>query len=485
MRTRLRPILLTAAAFIAGCDSRTGSGPVAVSVIGTAPRPAEAVRGPLSVPEQVVDGAVAQGLVRFDAAGQVEPGMAERWIVIDDGMTYIFRLREANWPDGRRVSSPDVAAALKRQLSHRGRNPLSPFLSAIEEVVAMTPEVVEVRLARPRPDLLKLFAQPELALLRDRAAAGSGPYRASEANGALLLRPAPDLTDDGEDAPAQHVDAGVRLRGERAALAVTRFATGQSDLVAGGTFVDWPLVALGNVQRGAARIDPAAGLFGLAFVNRDGFLADAVTRDALAGAFDRAAVAAPFGRGWTPAETILPDQLDSAAPPALADWAQLAPDQRRAAAQARVAAWRAVHPEPLVLRVALPAGPGANWLWGHVAATLAAIGIVAERVPATAPAELRLIDQVAPFDSARWYLATACQLCGEEATARLEAARLAPTLAARADAIAAADLAVAADAPFVVLARPLRWSLVAPRLTGWQPNTRAVHPLNHLVAATK
>ncbi len=37
-----------------------------------------------------------------------------------------------------------------------------------------------------------------------------------------------------------------------------------------------------------------------------------------------------------------------------------------------------------------------------------------------------------------------------------------------------------ADAGFIPLARPLRWSLVATRLAAWQANARAWHPLNRL-----
>ena len=44
----------------------------------------------------------------------------------------------------------------------------------------------------------------------------------------------------------------------------------------------------------------------------------------------------------------------------------------------------------------------------------------------------------------------------------------------------AADAALATDTPFIPIARPLRWSLVAMRLRQWRPNTRAWHPLNRL-----
>jgi peptide/nickel transport system substrate-binding protein len=105
-------------------------------------------------------------------------------------------------------------------------------------------------------------------------------------------------------------------------------------------------------------------------------------------------------------------------------------------------------------------------------------------VPLDAPADLRLVDAVAPYDSARWYLATACAPCGDAAMAAIEQARLAPTLAGRSAAIAAADAAVNADTPFIPLARPLRWSLATPRLRQFQTNARAWHPLNRLRAVT-
>src|SRR3546814_15300389 len=84
---------------------------------------------------------VAQGLVRLDATGQVEPGIAERWIVIDDGMSYIFRIGDVTWPDGSAVTARAVVQRLRRELAPGSRNPLRPYLTAIDEVVAMTPEI--------------------------------------------------------------------------------------------------------------------------------------------------------------------------------------------------------------------------------------------------------------------------------------------------------------------------------------------------------
>ena len=467
----------------AACNRRSDSGTVVVSAIGGAPVAADSSRTALDTPSRLLIDSTAQGLVRFDAAGQIEPGLAERWIVIDGGMSYIFRLREGEWGDGSRVTADQVVTLLNRQLARSSRNPLKPFLTAVDEIVVMTPQVIEVRLARPRPDLLKLFAQPELGLVRLRPSGGTGPFRVAGPAPAPLLRPAFDPNQaDPEDQRERRPERDVRLIGERAARAIARFVHRDSDLVSGGSFVDWPLLATTDIAPAAVRVDPAVGLLGLAIVARDGFLADAANRAALSQAIDRTALTAAIAPNWEPVDRILPEPLDSAALPQVPAWTLLTQDERRAGARLRVAAWTG---GPIGMRIALPAGPGATILYAHAAAALLAIGIRPERVAIDAPAELRLVDAVAPYDSARWYLATACAVCSPAAQAALEAAREAPTLALRARRLAEADAALNEDVPFIPLARPLRWSLVAPRLGQWQTNSRAWHPLNRLRPDTK
>ena len=203
-----RGLFLLAIVLLTGCGRRSDAGPVVVSAIGEAPAFADPSLGPLGTPSRLLLDSTAQGLVRLDATGQIEPGVAERWIVIDDGMSYIFRLREAEWSDGRPVSAEEVVAILRRQIAPRSRNPLRPFLSAIDEIVEMTPQVIEIRLKRPRPDLLKLFAQPELSLFRTRPPGGSGPFRITESyrDGAMLrpaFDPARSPDDESRTAPSR------------------------------------------------------------------------------------------------------------------------------------------------------------------------------------------------------------------------------------------------------------------------------------------
>ncbi|HEX8415583.1 MAG TPA: ABC transporter substrate-binding protein, partial [Sphingomicrobium sp.] len=78
---RLPAILLAAAlslSLTAGCR-RPDSSAVKVVVIGPSPRLVNPSERALSPSDEVLLGNLAQGLVRFDAGGQIEGGLAERW----------------------------------------------------------------------------------------------------------------------------------------------------------------------------------------------------------------------------------------------------------------------------------------------------------------------------------------------------------------------------------------------------------------------
>ena len=92
---------------LAGCSSGADE-MLGVVVIGAQGDPF-VTTGSLPPAAQVVRAATAEGLVGLDEQGRVVPALAERWIVYDDGLSYIFRLRDGVWPDGSAIDAPDVA----------------------------------------------------------------------------------------------------------------------------------------------------------------------------------------------------------------------------------------------------------------------------------------------------------------------------------------------------------------------------------------
>ena len=103
-------------AMMLGSCSDEGSGPVTVSVIGD---PADFAKPLEHLPDpgsKLFLETTAQGLVAFDADGEILPALAQRWIVEDDGRSYIFRLRRAFWPDGRKVLAKDVGRLLMARI---------------------------------------------------------------------------------------------------------------------------------------------------------------------------------------------------------------------------------------------------------------------------------------------------------------------------------------------------------------------------------
>jgi peptide/nickel transport system substrate-binding protein len=476
---RLLALLIAATLPTLVACRKTESGPVDVVAIGGAPQLANPNRDPIDAGSAFLMQAAAQGLVRFDAAGEIEPALAQRWIVSDDGLRYTFRLARGEWPGGGRITAQQVAARLRAAASPSSRNPVKPILGAIQEIVAMTDEVLEISLKSPRTGFLQLLAQPEMAVIRDGF--GTGPYRASKGAGGTIQLALPP--PDEEEAEAASEEPPIILSGARAAVAVARFAKGDADLVIGGTAGDLPIAQAARPPANSLIFDPVGGLFGLSFGSREGPLAQAEVRQALAMALDRPAlVAALRVPALQPTETILLAGTEGIAQPAAPAWTALPLPGRRALAAATLTR---LAPERLRVRVALPDGPGWRIAFAHLRRDWAAVGVEAVRVAAAAPAELRLIDEVAPVTLASWYLrhfaCNASRVCDPAADELLAAARIAPTQINRRALLATADRIITDAAPFIPLAAPVRWSLVSPRLTGFRPNRFGRHPAGELV----
>ena len=486
-----------AVALLGGVTScrRGPEGAVTAIVIGDKqPALGDPLRPPVNEGDALLRLSVAQGLVRFDAGGQIEPGLAERWNVSDDGLSYIFRLQTGEWPDGRKIIARDVARMLSRQIKAGGDNPTRDALGAVDEVVAMTDRVIEIRLRAPRPNLLTLLAQPEFALFREGV--GTGPFRLREkakGDGGKHARPegdAPILLArrlpgvDGEESEREE----VAIRAMPAAQAIAAFLDDRAALVLGGTVADLPLATRGKLPRNSLRFDPVAGLIGLAPARADGPAGDEAVRRLLSEAIDRGALVAALAvPGLSPRATLLQGGLAGLGDPPQPAWLAQPPAERRAVllAEAKRLAPRGPA-EPRTIAVDLPKGPGGDLILARLAADWAPLGFEAVRAGAGHRADFRWLDAVAPSDSPAWFLrqfrCAVAPVCAAEADELLASARAAPIAQQRAALFAEAARKQDEAVLFIALTAPVRWSLVSRQAPGFIENRYARHPLG-LIAA--
>jgi peptide/nickel transport system substrate-binding protein len=397
-------ILALAVLLLAGCHGGHGGGTIVVSVIG-------------EHNEAPVAAATNAGLVRLDREGQVIPGAAARWAILDDGLDYIFRV-----DDGAGLSAATIARRLRDALRRHRRDADFAGMAPVESIEAVTGTVVELRLSVPQPDLLPLLARPEFAVGAPTPLKSGKPDR----DGVML-----------EPRQADEAPAPILLRAERVGRAVIRFQNGDSALVLGGSFTDLPVARAARPRRDALRFDPATGLFGFAI--RDPNLSTPL-RTALSLAIDRDRIVAAIGApGQAKATTIAGSTIE----PPLAE--------RRAAARALLAG-QSAH-----VRVAMPRGPGARLLFALAAHSWAEVGISAEMVgPEARDADLALVDRVAAPGTL---------------------AALACALSAGCD---PADRMALINPPFIPVTAPVRWSLVGPSLDLFTENGLSAHPLDQL-----
>lgn len=480
----LRTLLIAPLLALAACGGDADR-PVEVAAIGDPGAPFAS--GPrLPVAAQLVRSATAEGLVGFDEQGRVIPALADRWIVTEDGLSYIFRLRDGRWADGTPITGESARTALNEAIGRVRGTALGLDLAPIDDVRAMAGRVIEIRLKRQAPDFLQLLAQPELGLLR--RGKGAGPMKLTRQKQSALLVPIPP---EDRGLP-QQVDWARRTRTLRlaalpAAEAIARFNAGDADIVLGGRFEDFPRLDAAGVSRGAIRLDPVAGLFGLAVVGKQGFLSLPENREALSMAIDREAIGNALGvGGWTATTRLVNPGLTDDNGTVGERWPGRSVAERKAQAAARVARWEG----PVELRVALPAGPGADQLFASLQADWQAIGIKVLRVGEGSAADLVIVDTVARYPRADWFLnqlscAAARGLCDSAADRLAGQARVELDAVKRAELHAEAEAKLTIANGYIPLGVPIRWSLVSGRSSGLSPNAWSVHPLMPMSMRTR
>lgn len=270
-----------------------------------------------------------EGLVAMDAAGEIVPGVAERWQQSADGLSYTFRLRsDAAWSNGDPVASADFVRAFRRiadpelpatyaflldpirnfRAAKRGELPTADI-----GVVADGERQLTVTLELPTPWFLSILAMPIASPVH--ASIGDAASEAAPvSNGAFLLHSRtamgpihlqrnPHYWSSSSvwfDEVVYHpiVDENAELN---------RFRAGELDIT--HTIPPGRLRALLETDPDAVRLAPMLALYYIAFDMTEAPFDDSRLRQALSMAVDRHALVELIGRGEVPAYGIVPPKV--------------------------------------------------------------------------------------------------------------------------------------------------------------------------------
>ena len=169
-------LLATSLAFAQSTEIRVGA-PLEPPALDPTAGAAEAI-------DVVVYQNVFEGLTRIDETGAVQPGLASRWDVSEDGLSYSFNLRDGvTFHDGTSFDAEDVKFTFDRILAADSLNAQKALYAPIKDITVVDGLTIEFNLSRP--DGLFLFnlgrgdaviVAPESADNNGVEPIGTGPF---------------------------------------------------------------------------------------------------------------------------------------------------------------------------------------------------------------------------------------------------------------------------------------------------------------------
>jgi oligopeptide transport system substrate-binding protein len=265
------------------------------------------------------------GLTTLDAAAKPVPGIAERWDVSKDGLTWTFHLRDARWSDGAPVTARDFVFAWRRLLNPKTASRTANILWAVKNARAISSgmlpgtalgatardaRTLTVTLEHPAPYLPELLAHPA-ALPRPQknsATVSDGPYllKSWTPNDHVVLTKNPRFYD----AAKVRIGTVNYWPTPDTQAALRRLRAGELDMQTPlpSAQLDWMRANM----PGALHITPSLALAYVVFNMRDPALKDGRVRRALNLVYDRDAVARKVMKlGEAPAYSYVPPTTEN------------------------------------------------------------------------------------------------------------------------------------------------------------------------------
>ena len=304
--------------------------------------------------EQHILDELLEGLVAWGPAGEIVPGVAARWDVSPDAMTYTFHLRpDARWSNGAPVTADDFVFSLRRLMAPATGAPYASLLYTVKNgravntgalppeslgVAAPNAATCVVTLEQPTAYFLQqlthmtaLPVYPPSVKRWGDGFARPGRYVGDGAFSLKSYRPDDRLVmvrnPQFHDAVHVALDGEIVLPIPDRAAALRRFMAGEID-----TTNQIPTDEVGFVRTRlpqALRITPSLGTYYYVFDTRHAPFSDVRVRQALSMAVDRAFLGrAIWGGSAAPLLSMVPPGIASYGSPTQVDWAALEPFAR-------------------------------------------------------------------------------------------------------------------------------------------------------------
>ena len=246
-----------------------------------------------------------EGLISENAAGELIPGVAERWDVSDDAKVYTFYLRDdARWSNGDPVVALDFVRAIRRVLDPETLSPYGSLLDGVEDLEASSERVLQIRLKSPASHFLALLALPVASPQHESLDASIG-------NGAYVLvdripgsRIQVRKNKHYRDADAVYYDIVNYLPVVDPDAEFNMFRAGELDVT--HNIPDAQIAGMLRDNLAEAHISASLSLYYLAFDMTGPPLDDPALRQALSMAIDRQAIVEMLGRGDRAAYGVVP-----------------------------------------------------------------------------------------------------------------------------------------------------------------------------------
>ncbi len=135
--------------------------------------------------DEVVYSNIFEGLTKFAPDGTIVPGLAERWDIAPDGLSWVFHLRQgATFHDGTAFGAEDVAFSYQRAMAETSTNAQKPLFDGINAVNVIDDVTVEIGLDAPNGSLLFNLAWGDAVIVSPASAetnrtepVGTGPFQ--------------------------------------------------------------------------------------------------------------------------------------------------------------------------------------------------------------------------------------------------------------------------------------------------------------------